>query len=526
MDKGYKIVLTASRAEMSQYGPEKGLSPDEFEAFMCTFPRIFTQLYLKRFLKPLNSPDGRVKFAPYSLRKVEAVLANHYGAREVIVCHPDNLNECVGRRTELVGISTMDPLGLAYVSTTYNSLIGVGGESVNAYEFKKLLDRIKKLKKRYGFKVVVGGEAVWQIELSGKQAVLGIDHLVSGRSEEELSTTVERILDGSEEKVIRFKGIDYSQTKIPVIQAPAIYGDIEITRGCGRGCAFCSPNLTRKDSVSHEDVMNEVKVNIDGGSEMIFTITEDMFLYKSKPMFHPNREEIVKLYQSIADYPGVRFIHLSHATIAPVLADKKLLPELAPILVSKSNRELYGKKFSTVEIGIESGSVNIMKRYMRGKARPFEVDNWPHIVKEGIAAFNENSIYPLCTIVVGWPGETEEDAAQTARLIEDLRDQGAIMFYTPIIFTPIEKTPLGRSKRIGLKDLTETHLNIVERCWEYNVDIWGSQVPHYSLKLVGIGAKFIGIWRHLSGADTAGISNRFANFLLKRRRPCNPQQCR
>jgi hypothetical protein len=29
----------------------------------------------------------------------------------------------------------MDPMGLAYVSTTYNSLIGFGGESLNAFEF-------------------------------------------------------------------------------------------------------------------------------------------------------------------------------------------------------------------------------------------------------------------------------------------------------------------------------------------------------------------------------------------------------
>lgn len=526
MVKGYKIVLTASRSEMSQYGPEIGLSADEFEAFICTFPHIFVSPYLKKYLTPINNMDGSSKFAPYSLRKVEAVLADHFGPNKVIVCHPDNLKKFIGDLTEIVGVSTMDPLGLAYVSTTYNSLVGVGGESANSYEFKRMMKKIIALKKHYKFKVVVGGDATWQIELTGLQTSLGIDHLVFGRSEAELSTTFEKIMASVDEKIIRFKSVDYRTTKIPTIRAPAIFGEVEITRGCGRGCAFCSPNLTRKDSVPLKEVMKEVEINIDDGSDTIFTITEDMFLYKSKRMFHPNREEIVKLYQSIAEYRGVKQIHLSHATLAPVLVDKKLLPELAPILLSKSYRVLNGKKFSTVEIGIESGSVRIMKQYMRRKAWPLKIDNWQQIVCEGIAAFNENSIYPLCTIIIGWPGETEEDSVQTAKLVEELHDQGAVIFFTPIIFIPIEKTPLGKSKRLSLSDLTETQLNIIERCWEFNVEIWGSEVPNYVLKLTGVGAKCIGIWRNLKRSDTAVISNKFANFLLKRKTHCNPNLCK
>jgi radical SAM superfamily enzyme YgiQ (UPF0313 family) len=232
------------------------------------------------------------------------------------------------------------------------------------------------------------------------------------------------------------------------------------------------------------------------------------------------------LYESIANYPGVKVIHLSHASLAAVLVDNKLLPELAPILVSKSQHTVGGKKFATVEVGIESGSVNIMRKYMKGKAFPFKIDNWPDIVCDGIAALNTHDIYPLCTIIVGWPGETEADSQQTAKLLEKLHDQESQMFYTPIIFIPIEKTPLGKSRRISPKNLSRTQLNIIARCWEYNVEIWGSEIPHYWLKLIGFGAKGMGLWRNLIGADPAYIPNKFADFLLQVRVPCDPSQCR
>lgn len=526
MSKSFRIVLTASRAEMSQFGPEIGKHPDGFEAFKCTFPRVFTTPFLSKYFKPLDNADGSATFAPYSLRKVESILAKHHNSEDIIVCHPDRLMEFVGQETHIVGITTMDPLGLAYVSTTYNSLVGSGRESINSYEFKRLLRLVRKLKKKFGFKVVVGGEATWQIDIAGLQAVLGIDHLVSGPAEAELPALLERILTGSVPPVIHFKNLDYRKTRIPIIRAPAGYGDVEITRGCGRGCAFCSPNVGRKFSVSLEDIMKEVKINIEGGSEMIFTITEDMFLYKSKSQFHPNRDAIVKLYASIADFPGVNYIHLSHASLAPVLVDKKLLPDLAPILVDKSQRTLFGKNYATVEVGLESGSVNIMRKFMRGKAYPFKIEHWPELVCDGVAAFNDHHIFPLCTIIIGWPGETEEDSEKTQELIERLHGQKAKMFYTPILFIPIEKTPLGKSKRISLGNLSKTQLNVIERCWEYNVEFWGEKIPRYCLRLIGFGAKGMGLWRRLIGADTAYISNKFADFLLKTKFPCDPNLCR
>jgi radical SAM superfamily enzyme YgiQ (UPF0313 family) len=341
-----------------------------------------------------------------------------------------------------------------------------------------------------------------------------------------MATTMDRIIAGSAPSVMRFgRASNTKADKIPLIRAPAIYGDTEITRGCGRGCAFCSPDLLNKYSVPLEDVMREVEVNIRGGTDTIFTITDDMFLYESKEMFAPNRRAIVNLYSAVANHPGVKWIHLSHASLAPVLIDKKLLPELAPILVGKSNHRLQGKRFATVEIGIESGSVKIMRKYMKGKALPLKIDGWPQIVREGIAVFNENDIYPLGTIVIGWPGETEKDSSETAVLVDALHDQGAKIFYTPVLFIPIDRTPLEKSKRATLKGLSQTQLGVIARCWKYNVELWGGQVPRPWIRIVGIGAKAVGFWRRMTSTESTTIHDQFGDFLLRTKIPCDRGLC-
>ena len=133
--RGYHLVLTASRAEMSDYGL------DPFAAFTCTFPhRLLPKKYLEGWFVPRCNDDGSARFAPYGLRKVESMLVDEFGEDELVVTHPDHLHRFVGPDTRAILISSMDPMGLAYVSTTYNSLIGFGGEALNASEFRRLME--------------------------------------------------------------------------------------------------------------------------------------------------------------------------------------------------------------------------------------------------------------------------------------------------------------------------------------------------------------------------------------------------
>jgi len=521
-DEGYPIVLTASRVEANEY------DNNPFSAFICTFPKKISGNILKEHLTNLeNNEDGTAKRTIYGLRKVEALLVSEFGEENVVVSHYENLHRFIGKNTKVVGVSSMDPMGLAYVSTTYNSLIGFGGEALNASEFKKLITHpsIQKFKP----KVIVGGQGVWQINEAGMQKKLGLDVLFHGEGEGEIVDVFKKLMN-NEPVPSTYETKKPNRETIPLIRHAACYGMVEITRGCGRGCQFCSPTMRSKYSFPLEHIMKEVEISVKEGSKSIFTVTEDIFLYKSKPGFIPNRKEIVKLYKSIASYIGVEYILLSHASFAPILHDPKILEELTPILIEKTRwspkkSKTYKKPFVSVEMGIETGSVRLMKKYMKGKALPFSVDNWPELVVQGIGLMNDYDWWPLCTIMTGQPEETEEDVLATLELIDDLKNHNAKMFYTPVLFIPLKDAILGDSRRTSLTNLSELQWEILARCWKNNIDFWTPDMRWIYGPAFFFSHWFYARWKHGKKATIPMMHLAGLPVTGKVDKPCSPEYC-
>jgi radical SAM superfamily enzyme YgiQ (UPF0313 family) len=520
---GVPIVLAASRAEANEY------DNNPFAAFICTFPKKLSGYKLKEHLENMESnPDGTAKRTIYGLRKIESMLMDEFGEENVKVAHYDQLHRFIGKKTKIVGISTMDPMGLAYVSTTYNSLIGFGGEALNATEFEKILTHpsIKKYKPT----VIVGGQGSWQIAEANAQKKLGIDVLFQGESEKDLVNVFKKILKGDEVPSL-FEAEKPDRSDVSLIKNPSSYGMVEIMRGCGRGCHFCSPTMRTRYSFPLEHIMKEVEINIKGGSKSIFTVTEDIFLYKCKKNFIPNTPEVVKLYKKIAEYPGVEYILLSHASFAPVLYDKKLLEELTPILIEKTRwnpqtSKTYKKPFVSVEMGIESGSVRLMNKHMKGKALPFSVDKWPEIVVEAIGTLNDHDWWPLCTIMTGQPDETEEDALATLELIDELRAHNAKMFYTPVLFIPLKEAVLSNSKRASLNGLSETQWEIIARCWKNNIDFWSPDMQRIIGPVFFFGHWFYARWKHGKNLTRPAMKLAGLPISTKVDKACNSEYCK
>jgi radical SAM superfamily enzyme YgiQ (UPF0313 family) len=519
---GVPIVLAASRAEANEY------DSNPFSAFICTFPKKFSGYALREHLSNLESnEDGSAKRTIYGLRKVESILIDEFGEKNVVVSHYNNLGKFIGKKTKIVGISSMDPMGLAYVSTTYNSLIGFGGEALNASEFEILVNHPSILK--FKPKVIVGGQGSWQIIEADAQEKLKIDVIFQGEGEQDLVDIFKKLMN-NENVPKSFEAKKSEREKVPLIKHAASYGMVEIMRGCGRGCQFCSPTMRTRYSFPLEHIMKEVKINIKEGAKSIFTVTEDIFLYKSEKNFIPNTKEVVKLYKSIASYPGVEYILLSHASFAPIIYDKKLLEELTPILIEKtkwnpSTSSMYKKPFVSVEMGIESGSVRLMKKYMKGKALPFTVDNWPSLVVEAIGLMNDYDWWPLCTIMTGQPDEKEEDVIATLNLIDDLRNHNAKMFYTPVLFIPLKDAILGNCRRADLNSLTELQWEVISRSWRNNIDFWAPDLQKYIGPTFFFAHWFYGRWKH--GKKSTKPMMRLAGFPIARKidKQCDPEYC-
>ena len=460
---GIMIVLTASDIEMSDFN----LNP--FIAFSGGFPKSLVQ---NKLYPPLPSNlDGTAKFAPYGLRKVESLLIQEFGEENVVTVHPSNLHRFIGPKTKIVAISTMDPLGIGFVSRTYTGILGMNGKPATLVEFERLLSN--PVLRRHGAKIMVGGSGAWQISTANMQDQLGIDTILIGQAEHSIIQIFRKTLDGGKlEKVITMqipKG-----NEVPVIKKPSIYGTVEIMRGCGRGCAFCSPTLRQRYSFPLEHILKEVKLNAKSGTRAILLQTDDIFLYNSKSNFIPNREAIIKLIQSVNKVEDIDYIQIAHASLAPIVYDRKIVEEIAPILVEKSLWSCNGSPCASIEVGIETGSARLMKKYMGGKMLPYKPGQWQDVVVQSLEILNDNNVYPLATLILGLPGEQEEDILATIELLDRLR--GTKIFYVPLLFTSEEESILKKQKHKDLENLDDLQWDILSGCWRHNVNTWRPEI--------------------------------------------------
>ena len=473
--EGVPIVLTGSATDMSDFK----LNP--FRAFTGAFPTgiIPKRLLRKWWYPPVpNNGDGTAKYAPYGTRKIEAVLIKEFGAENVAVVHPNDLQKVVGPNTKVIGITSMEPAGTGFVSRTYTSFVGFGGEPVAAAEFRELVE--KPILRKWGAKIVLGGSGAWQIHRVKLQRKCGIDCIVMGEGEKTALKIFRMALNGEElPSVVETDPPDPKE--IPCIVHPSIFGTVEITRGCGRGCKFCSPTLRRRYSFPLEHILKEVELNAKNGTKMIILASEDIFLYRSKGKFLPNREAIVTLIKSIAAVPGVKYFQLAHASLAPVVYDPKMVEEIGPILLEKSRWVTNGTRYSSVEIGIETGSIRLMNEHMKGKMLPYKPEEWHDVVTKGIEIMNENRIWPLATLIIGLPDETEKDTIATLELLDKLK-HGKV-FYVPLLFTSEEDCMFREARHMDLKHLTPLQWELIATCWKRNIEVFVSEKEYWKIRL-------------------------------------------
>jgi len=421
--------------------------------------------------------NGAAGTAPAGLRVLEAVLVREFGADRVVVCYPDQLSQFIGPATRAVAVSTHNPLGTTFAAGVYASIFGSSREPINAIYARRMFETIRQHRERYGFRVILGGSGAWQIGETGTHAELGVDCVVNGRAEaKEVVALFRRAVAGEvlPQALDAHHPHDVSQLVVPDTRTS--FGVIEMTTGCGRRCSFCAPDLNPRISVPKGQIMKAVGANVAAGNNQVSLATEDMFVWRTDeaglPFFVPNRTELLDLYRSIAEYPGVEHVTLSHCTIAPAIVDPDLIRDLSALLLDRSPIKLRavsthpeGRALAPL-IGIETGSVRMARQIMAGKALPFDVSYWPHLVLEGLAILNRYNWFPVCTLIVGAPGETDEDSMATLDLLYETERRGLHCMWVPSIFTPLVRTRLEKANGVReTRQLSMLQWQVIMKAW-------------------------------------------------------------
>jgi radical SAM superfamily enzyme YgiQ (UPF0313 family) len=475
---GFPIVLTAPFTETIDHAGYF------IQMSMASLPMWLEGILNRKYPKwreVEHNADGSARYMPAGLRVLEASLLRQFPANDIVACYPDDLDRYIGPDTRVVAISTHNPLGVTFAAGVYTSIFGESREPINSHYARKMFEKVKGNPHRQNFQVMVGGSGGWQITQTNAWDELGVDCVVEGRSESvDTMSLFEKALRG--ERLPKQLEVAHPKDRdsLLVPDKRTTFGVVEMTTGCGRRCQFCVPDLNPQIDVAKDRIMYGVAANVRDGNKQISLATEDMFIWgqvrTETPFYFPNREALIDLYQSIVDTPGVEQHVLSHATIAPSVVDPVLIKRLSEICLDKSPIRLpllstHKEKRALVPlIGLETGSVRLAKQIMPSKGVPFSIEDWQSVVVNGLTTLNQNNWFPAMTLIVGSPGETDDDTKATIDLIYEVERRGLFAFFIPSIFTPLHDTRMEQAKGVTeTRNLTPLQWQLMMKCWKMNL---------------------------------------------------------
>ena len=480
---GRPYVLSADRSLMSHY------RDNMLYGFIACFPaeKINPLIYKEVFCPSVefDRSTGQAFAAPLGLRRIEGGLMEGFEKDDIFISHPDHLEKSVGEDTKIVGINTMDALGVGPVpsATTQGTLT-----PINRISFRDLCKKVKKLKEKYRFKVVVGGSGAWQLSFDKKiRDEYGIDHVVVGEADDKVVNIYHDIMAGNAKDVI------YTHTEqiqnIPLLHAPSCNGLIEAMRGCGRGCDFCDPNMRKKRDFPIDRLKKEAKVNLDYGITSVWLQSEEILLYgldNSKMI--PNKDAIIQLFREMKSLPNVNYVGTIHLTFSSACAQPECVRKMSEI------NNFGPDRWNGIQTGLETGSARMIRKHMPWKVKPFSPEEWSQVVYDGIKLLNENYYFAANTCVVGLPGEDDDDVRETIELVRKLDGMATIV--APLLYTDYHNP----ENTITAKKMTRLQWELYFRCWLLNAKtvsnwIWyGTSHFNPIVRMVATVFVKMGIW--------------------------------
>ncbi|MGC8562027.1 MAG: B12-binding domain-containing radical SAM protein [Thermoplasmata archaeon] len=432
--------------------------------------------------------DGQPVHTTYAVRKVEASLLRKNKREDIYVAQNESIERAIKDDTEVIGVSTMDPLGLGPTTMSYFVLFGGDPYAWVRKEWEALIAKINAIRKGKKAKLLVGGPGVLEFfQMRSELDKEGIDYAFSGEADDILPELFEQVANDSIDSKLFYKGYteyddrfnrSYKQDdkilsrtltgklyprleEIPTIVNPVIKGMIEVMRGCGIGCDFCEVTLRPLRYYTPEMISAEIDVNLrKGGNSHVWLHSDDIWGYKHDNFFRPNEDALIGMFKSIMDTPGVTGTNPTHGRISIPSGYPEMMEKLSNVMKAGP------KNWIGIQTGLETGSESLAKKHMPNKTMPLKIGvdgSWEEIVWQGV--YNETKYYwrSAFTLQVGQPGETEEDLWDTVAMVNRLSnsfiDDGRPFEFT---VTPLKNVPMGRitSKRLDSSLLNEAELAV------------------------------------------------------------------
>ena len=187
-----------------------------------------------------------------------------------------------------------------------------------------------------------------------------------------------------------------------VLTTPRHYAYVKIGEGCNRTCSYCSiPIITGAyQSRPMDEIVDEVRGLVAQGVKEFQMIAQDLTFYG---LDRYKRMALPELVERVSDIPGVEWIRLHYGYQSHFPYD------LLPVMRERDNVCKY------MDIALQHSSDPMLKMMRRNitKAETYELLERMRREVPGI--------HLRTTLMVGHPGETEQDFEELIRFVKDIR---------------------------------------------------------------------------------------------------------
>ena len=197
---------------------------------------------------------------------------------------------------------------------------------------------------------------------------------------------------------------------------------INISMGCDKQCSFCIVPVTRGEEISIPSnlIVQEVKKAVESGAKEVTLLGQNVNNYGRRFTTQVDgAQNFTELLRAVSEVEGLERIRFTSPH--PLHMDDEFLQEFA------SNPKVCKQ----IHVPLQSGSTKLLKEMKRGYTKEWFLNRCQKI----------KELVPEATIstdiIVGFPGESDEDFADTMDVLEKVRFDALFSFkYSPRPHTP------------------------------------------------------------------------------------------
>lgn len=190
---------------------------------------------------------------------------------------------------------------------------------------------------------------------------------------------------------------------VPLATHPPVAEEIVIAQGCTSGCSYCFSRLARGrlESVPPLEVVGRVRAAIARGAAELRISSLDTAAWGL------DREDGARLPDLLR---AVAAVHGDVSARVGMMSPQSLAPILEPYLTALSDPRFY--RF--LHLPVQSGSDPVLKAMHRG----YRIEEFRRQVRSARARIPD--LVLSTDVIVGFPGETEDDHRATEELITEV----------------------------------------------------------------------------------------------------------